>query len=140
MWGSGSVKNILVVGGAGYIGSQMCKYLSKNGYKPVVLDNLVRGHRETVKWGPFIKGTASDDNLLKKVFSEYAIDAVMHFAAFAYVGESVEDPLMYYRNNVSETIYLLQQMVELGVQNFIFSSSCAVYSEPNEIPIPEDLP
>ena len=114
------MQNILVVGGAGYIGSHMCKYLFKHGYSPVVLDNLIRGHGESVKWGPLIEGAASDVSLLRKVFSEYRIKAVMHFAALAYVGESVDDPLIYYQNNVSETIYLLQQMVESRVSNFIF--------------------
>ena len=92
-------KDILVVGGAGYIGSHMCKYLAAHGYRPVVLDNLVRGHSQAVKWGPLIQGAPSDAALLEHIFSKYSFSAVMHFAAFAYVGESVEAPLMYYRNN-----------------------------------------
>jgi len=131
------MKNVLVVGGAGYIGSHMCKYLAKNGYQPIVLDNLVYGHREAVKWGPFIEGSMADSTLLGQILTEYPIAAVMHFAAFCYVGESVEDPGKYYRNNVAATITLLEKMIEKNISNFIFSSSCAVYGEPVEIPITE---
>ena len=134
------MKNILVVGGAGYIGSYMCKYLAKNGYNPVVLDNLVLGHRQAVKWGPFYESSMSDKKLLKQIFSEFEISAVMHFAAFCYVGESVTDPGKYYLNNVANTIALLETMVEKNISNFIFSSSCAVYGEPLEIPITEKHP
>ena len=132
------MNNILVVGGAGYIGSYMCKYLSKNGYNPVVLDNLIYGHREAVKWGPFIKGSMDDSTLLDQIFSEYQIAAVMHFAAFCYVGESVSQPAIYYRNNVANTLNLLAAMIKRGVSRFIFSSSCATYGEPVEIPITEN--
>ncbi len=134
------MKNILVVGGAGYIGSHMCKYLAKNGYHPIVLDNLVYGHREAVKWGHFIEGSMDDSELLRQVFSEHEISAVMHFAAFCYVGESVEKPLRYYQNNVAATIKLLEVMLEKNVSNFIFSSSCATYGEPFEIPMTESHP
>jgi UDP-glucose 4-epimerase len=134
------MKNVLVVGGAGYIGSHMCKYLAKNGYQPVVLDNLVYGHREAVKWGPFFEGSMTDGNLVNSIFSKYTIEAVMHFAAFCYVGESVTDPAKYYRNNVAATIALLEKMVENKVTNFIFSSTCATYGEPVEIPINEQHP
>jgi len=134
------MKNILVVGGAGYIGSHMCKYLSGNGYQPIVLDNLVRGHGRTVKWGPFIRGSLSDRDILNQVFSEYAISAVMHFAAFAYVGESVAHPARYYQNNVTETLHLLEAMITADIRRFIFSSSCAVYGEPEETPISETHP
>ncbi|MFC1858030.1 UDP-glucose 4-epimerase GalE [Thermodesulfobacteriota bacterium] len=133
-------KNILVVGGAGYIGSHMCKYLAKHDYQPIVLDNLVRGHREAVKWGSLIEGSIADSDLLREIFAQYQISAVMHFAAFAYVGESVESPALYYQNNVANTINLLEAMLENDVLNFIFSSSCAVYGEPQEIPIPEEHP
>ncbi len=131
------MKNILVVGGAGYIGSYMCKCLSGNGYVPIVLDNLVYGHREAVKWGPFIEGSMADSKLLNLIFSDHQIDAVMHFAAFCYVGESVANPDKYYRNNVANTLNLLEMMVKRSVRNFIFSSSCAVYGEPEHIPITE---
>ena len=134
------MQNILVVGGAGYIGSHMCKYLSRNGYQPIVLDNLVRGHGQAVKWGPFIRGSLSDRGILNQVFSEYAISAVMHFAAFAYVGESVEHPARYYQNNVTETLHLLEAMITADIRRFIFSSSCAVYGEPEETPIFETHP
>jgi len=134
------MQNILVVGGAGYIGSHMCKYLSRNGYQPIVLDNLVRGHGQAVKYGPFIRGSLSDKDILNQVFSEYAISAVMHFAAFAYVGESVEHPARYYQNNVTETLHLLEAMITADIRRFIFSSSCAVYGEPEETPISETHP
>ncbi|HIJ55597.1 MAG TPA: UDP-glucose 4-epimerase GalE [Deltaproteobacteria bacterium] len=134
------MKKILVVGGAGYIGSHMCKRLSKRGYLPIVLDNLSRGHEKAVKWGPFIEGSISDRNILKRVFSEHRIDAVMHYAAYCYVGESVTDPSIYYQNNLADTICLLSVMVEAEVKNFVFSSSCAVYGEPEEIPITENHP
>ncbi len=134
------MKNILVVGGAGNIGSHMCKHLSKHGYLPIVLDNLSRGHEKAVKWGPFIEGSISDRNILKRVFSEHRIDAVMHYAAYSYVGESVTDPSMYYQNNLADTICLLSEMVEAEVIKIVFSSSCAVYGEPKEIPITENHP
>jgi len=134
------MKKILVVGGAGYIGSYMCKYLAGHGYNPVALDNLVYGHREAVKWGPFIHGSLVDSEQLRHVFSKYEIVAVMHFAAFCYVGESVKEPAKYYRNNVANTLNLLEVMVEKGINNFIFSSSCATYGEPVAIPITESHP
>lgn len=134
------MKNILVIGGAGYIGSHMAKHLCAEGYVPVVLDNLVRGSRETAKYGPFFEGSMDDVRLLNKVFSEFPIAAVMHFAAFCYVGESVEHPARYYRNNVANTLALLEVMVERNMGNFIFSSSCSIYGEPVEIPITEDHP
>ncbi len=134
------MKNILVAGGAGYIGSHMCKYLAGNGYNPVVVDNLVYGHRQAVKWGPFIKGSVGDPKLIRDIFSKYQIAAVMHFAAFCYVGESMTDPYKYYRNNVINTINLLKIMVEKGVNNFIFSSTCAIYGNPLESPITEQHP
>ena len=131
------MKNILVVGGAGYIGSHMCKYLANNGYTPITFDNLVHGHRQAVKFGSFIEGSIGDSGLIRHVFSKYQIEAVMHFAAFCYVGESVTEPSKYYRNNVANTLNLLGAMVEKNVNNFIFSSSCATYGEPVEIPITE---
>jgi len=132
--------NILVVGGAGYIGSHMCKYLAKNKYTPVVLDNLVYGHREAVKWGPFIEGAMDKRDILDKIFTDYEIGAVMHFAAFAYVGESVNDPGKYYTNNVAATLSLLNAMIKHNVLKFIFSSTCSTYGEPVEIPITEIHP
>lgn len=134
------MKNVLVVGGAGYIGSHTAKLLSKRGYVPVVLDNLVRGHRRAANYGPFLEGSMTDSALLHEIFSDYAIAAVMHFAAFCYVGESMEKPAMYYQNNVANTLSLLEVMVERGIGHFIFSSSCSIYGEPEEIPITEDQP
>ena len=132
--------NILVVGGAGYIGSHMCKYLSQNGFTPIVLDNLVYGHRRAVKWGPLIEGSMENKPILDMIFTDYEITAVMHFAAFAYVGESVTNPGKYYDNNVAATISLLETMRKHNVSKFIFSSTCATYGEPVEIPIRETHP
>ncbi|MBW1740317.1 MAG: UDP-glucose 4-epimerase GalE [Deltaproteobacteria bacterium] len=134
------MKDILVVGGAGYIGSHMAKCLFRKGYRPIVLDNLVCGHHGAVKYGPFFQGSINDASLLHKIFSDYAISAVMHFAAFCYVGESVKEPAKYYQNNVANTLALLEVMVERNIGRFIFSSSCAIYGEPVEIPIAEDHP
>jgi len=135
------MRYILVIGGAGYIGSYMCKCLAQNGFKSVVLDNLVRGHREAVKWAPFYEGSMSDRSLLNHIFLKYDIMAVMHFAAFCYVGESVREPINYYQNNVANTINLLQAMlVKNTIPHFIFSSSCATYGEPINIPITEEHP
>ncbi len=131
---------ILIVGGAGYIGSHMNKLLAQQGKETLVLDNLVYGHREAVKWGIFVEGDLADESLLDEVFSKYSIEAVMHFSAFTYVGESVENPAKYYRNNVANTIHLLDAMVKHGVKYFIFSSTCATYGEPQQIPIVEDMP
>jgi len=132
--------DILVTGGAGYIGSHMCKYLSRNGYRPVVLDNLSRGHQQAVKWGPFFQGNVSDGQLLDHIFSSHDIKAVMHFAAFISVGESVGQPGMYYSNNVAETIGLLNKVAEHDVQNFIFSSSAAIFGEPIQDALTETHP
>jgi UDP-glucose-4-epimerase GalE len=134
------LKHVLVVGGAGYIGSHTCKLLAKRGYVPVVLDNLVRGHRRAANFGPFVEGSMTDRDLLHKVFSDYPISTVMHFAAFAYVGESMDHPAMYYQNNVANTITLLEAMVDNNINKFIFSSSCSIYGEPDETPITEDQP
>jgi len=129
---------ILVTGGAGYIGSHTNKALDRCGYKTVVLDNLVNGHHELVKWGEFVEGDLKDLDTVCAVFKKYSIKAVMHFAAFAYVGESMEHPQRYYANNVANTINLLSVMNEFNVRNIIFSSSCTTYGEPEELPITED--
>ncbi len=131
---------ILIVGGAGYIGSHINKQLNKKGYKTVVFDNLIYGHREAVKWGEFILGDLSNIEQIKLVFRKYNIDAVMHFAAFAYVGESVEEPQKYYLNNVANTLNLLKIMKEFDCNYFIFSSTCATYGEQQYIPIDEKHP
>jgi UDP-glucose-4-epimerase GalE len=134
------LKNILVTGGAGYIGSHMCKILSQNGYTPVSFDNLSVGHEKAVKWGPLIRGDLKDKNSIKKAFENYSISAVMHFAANALVGESTINPLKYYENNVTSTINLIQAMIEHKVKYFIFSSTCATYGTPNYTPIDENHP
>lgn len=128
---------ILIVGGAGYIGSHTNKLLNKKGYKTLVYDNLIYGHKKFVKWGEFILGDLSDIKLLRLVFSKYNIEAVMHFAAFAYVGDSVNNPEKYYINNVVNTINLLMVMREFQCKNLIFSSSCSVYGIPHYLPIDE---
>jgi len=130
-------QSVLIVGGAGYIGSHVNKELFRRGYRTLVYDNLVYGHRECVKWGDFVLGDLSDEEQLRLVFKTYHIDVVMHFGAFAYVGESVTDPAKYYINNVSNTLNLLKVMREFGIKYFIFSSTCATYGNPMEIPIPE---
>ncbi|PIE72953.1 MAG: UDP-glucose 4-epimerase GalE [Deltaproteobacteria bacterium] len=134
------MKEILIAGGAGYIGSHMCKYLAQHNMRPVVVDNLSSGHREAVQWGPFYEGDIADADLLKKVFAQHNIEAVMHFAAFCYVGESVEKPLKYYQNNIAATLTLLSEMLAHDVFKFIFSSTCATYGEPATLPILEDFP
>ena len=135
---SSPTKNILVTGGAGYIGSHACKALANAGYQPIVYDNLLYGHEWAVQWGPLIIGEISDQQKLREVFETYKPEAVMHFAAFAYVGESVHDPAKYYKNNVVGTIHLLEAMRESNIQSIIFSSSCATYGIPTQLPIPED--
>ena len=134
------MKNVLVVGGAGYIGSHACKELARQGYNPIVLDNLVYGHKRFVKWGEFVLGDLNNIEHLRLVFKSVSIDAVMHFAAFAYVGESVQDPKKYYQNNVVATLNLLNVMLEHNVNKIIFSSSCATYGNPQYLPIDEEHP
>ena len=131
-------KQVLVTGGAGYIGSHACKALAKAGYTPIAYDNLVYGHEWAVKWGPFEQGDILDRSRLNEVIKQYQPAAIMHFAAYAYVGESVEQPGKYYRNNVAGSLTLLEAMRDHGIPNFIFSSTCATYGEPEQIPIPED--
>ncbi len=132
--------NILVTGGAGYIGSHCCKALAQNGLQPVTIDNLVYGHPHFVRWGEFFQGDIGNPAHLKKCFSRHKIDAVMHFAAYAYVGESVQDPLKYYENNLRNTIHLLHAVVENDIKYFVFSSTCATYGNPEKTPIDEKHP
>jgi UDP-arabinose 4-epimerase len=133
-------QSILVTGGAGYIGSHACKVLAHAGYRPVVFDNLSRGHREAVRWGPFVEGDLADRVRLCAALTEHRIEAVMHFAAFAYVGESVADPALYYSNNLVGTLSLLEAMREAGVGEIVFSSTCATYGTPAGTPIRESAP
>lgn len=130
---------VLVCGGAGYIGSHVNKQLHKQGYETVVFDNLIYGHREAVKWGHFIQGDLKNLDEIEAVFREYQIEAVFHFAAFAYVGESVEKPEKYYYNNVSNTLNLLHAMKKYGCNKIILSSTCATYGEPEKVPITEEM-
>ncbi len=132
--------NVLVTGGAGYIGSHACRELAASGYTPVTLDNMVYGHEWAVKWGPLVKGDISDKGILDQIFTQYSPAAVIHFAAFAYVGESVTDPARYYRNNVAGTLTLLEAMKDHQCSFIVFSSTCATYGNPLEIPIPETHP
>ena len=131
---------VLVVGGAGYIGTHMVNELLKAKISVISLDDLSTGHRELLPGGLLIEGRLGDATLLDKIFSTHPIDAVMHFAAYSLVGESVADPLKYYRNNVAETTELLDAMRRHKVKRFIFSSTAAVYGEPIEVPISEDHP
>lgn len=133
-------KKILVVGGAGYIGSHMVKDLLDADCNVITLDDLSTGHLELLPGGEFIEGSLGDTVLLDKLFSTHKISAVMHFAAFSLVGESVEKPLKYYRNNMAATTELLDSMIRHKVKRFIFSSTAAVYGEPVEIPITESHP
>ncbi len=134
------MKDVLVTGAAGFIGAHACKALAAAGYRPVAFDNLVFGHREAVKWGPLEVGDIGDRAALDRVFDRYRPVAVMHFAAFAYVGESIADPGLYYRNNVMGTLHLLEAMRDHAVDKLVFSSSCATYGVPSELPIREDMP
>ena len=122
-------KNVLVTGGAGYIGSHACKALFQNGYVPITFDNLSTGHRDFVKWGPFHKGDLLDQEDLEEVFNKFEIFSVMHFAASASVSESIANPIKYYRQNLQGTVNLLEIFVSKGGKQFIFSSSCATYGE-----------
>ena len=132
--------NILVVGGAGYIGSHMVKMLDLAGNNVVTLDNLSNGYKDAVKFGEFVEGDISDKSLLDAIFGSKSFDGVIHFASYIQVGESVEKPSMYYRNNVVNTQVLLDAMLEHGVRNFIFSSTAATFGEPQYVPIDEAHP
>ncbi len=132
--------SILVVGGAGYIGSHMAKMLVQSGHDVLVLDNLSTGFRDAVRYGRLIEGDLADRSLLDRLFAENRIDAVLHFAALSQVGESVQKPALYYRNNVSYTLNLLDAMLDHGVQRFIFSSTAAIFGEPETARIAETHP
>ena len=132
---------ILVTGGAGYIGSHCVLTLQEVGYEVIILDNLVYGHQDLVETAlgtKLIVGDTSDRALLQQIFSDHQIDAVMHFAAYAYVGESVKKPAKYYRNNVVGTLTLLEAMLEADINKFVFSSTCATYGMPEKVPITEE--
>ncbi len=133
-------EKILVVGGAGYIGSHMTKTLIDNGYDVLILDNLSTGYRRLITGGEFVEGNLGDLDLLDHLFGKEAITAVMHFAAYSLVGESVQVPLKYYNNNIAGTLNLVDSMIRHDVKRFIFSSTAAVYGEPVETPITEAHP
>jgi UDP-glucose 4-epimerase len=131
---------VLVVGGAGFIGSYVNKMLHRSGYSTIVLDNLSRGNRENVQEGIFIEGDVSDKNLLNRIFEQYRIDVVMHFAAYIAVGESVQNPAKYYGNNVVATLCLLDTMITHGVRSLVFSSTAAIFGYPETMLISENHP
>ena len=131
--------NVLVTGACGYIGSHAVRCLARSGHQPVALDNLSRGHREALSPGvPFLELDVRDTEAVRLALEEHAIDCVMHFAAYAYVGESVDEPLLYFDNNTRGTLSLLQAMDRAGVPRLVFSSTCATYGEPEKMPIRED--
>ena len=132
--------NVLVTGGAGYIGSHTCKLLAGAGYVPVAFDNLTIGHEWAVKWGPLVNGDLADGDFIRNTLREYEIQAVIHFAASADVGESMQDPRKYFRNNAANSLNLLEAMYDADVKTLVFSSTCAIYGIPETIPIPENHP
>ncbi|WP_020591763.1 UDP-glucose 4-epimerase GalE [Kiloniella laminariae] len=129
---------VLVTGGAGYVGSHVCKLLHQSGFLPITYDDLSTGHEKAVRWGPFIQGDIADGEKLVEVFREYQPVAVLHFAAKAYIGESMVLPAEYYRTNVAGSLSLLEAMRRVGITKLVFSSSCATYGIPAQQPITED--
>src|SRR5277367_1084856 len=129
---------VLVAGGAGYVGAHTCKSLARAGFLPVVLDNLSTGHREFVRWGPLVQADLRDTATITDTIRQYGCVAVLHFAAFALVGESVTEPAKYYDNNVVGTLSLLAGMRAAGCDALVFSSTCAIYGQPAQVPIVED--
>ena len=133
--------SIFVTGGAGYIGSVVVEDLRERGEEVVVIDNLVYGHRQAVDEGvPFYQGNIGDKELVRRILSEHNIDECMHFSAYAYVGESVENPQKYFENNVSQTLSLLEVLIERDIKKFVFSSTCSTFGEPQYLPIDEKHP
>ncbi len=131
---------VLITGGAGYIGSHTAKVMAKSGFQPVALDNMSFGHDWAVKWGPLEKGELGDVEFVRAVIKKHKIEAVIHFAANAFVGESMTNPRKYFQNNVVNTLNLLNVMNDEGVKNFVFSSTCATYGDPIRVPIDETHP
>lgn len=134
------MRKVLVTGGAGYIGSHAAKAFAAAGWSVVVVDNLSRGWREAVRWGPLIEGDISDGIFMRDVLAREQPDLVVHFAAYAYVGESVERPGLYYTNNVAGSLALVEAMIACGIDKLVFSSTCATYGHPVRVPIDEDHP
>jgi UDP-arabinose 4-epimerase len=135
-----NMQSVLVTGGAGYIGSHACKALAAAGYRPVTIDNLCLGHRAFVQWGPLIEADIHNTNAVIEIIRSHNTIGVLHFAAFAYVGESVTDPAKYYENNVTGLLSVLAAMRRTGVRKLVFSSTCAVYGSPSSTPISERTP
>jgi UDP-glucose 4-epimerase len=131
------LKHVLVTGGAGYIGSHACKALRARGYTPVTLDNLSTGWRDAVKFGPFVQGNLENRSLLDNIFAKYSPVAVMHFAALSQVGESIDNPGLYWRNNVSGSLTLIEAALAAGCLDFVFSSTCAVYGDQDNVILDE---
>ncbi|WP_090200535.1 UDP-glucose 4-epimerase GalE [Yoonia tamlensis] len=131
---------VLVTGGAGFIGSHACKALAAQGYLPVTIDNLSTGHADAVRYGPLVRADIRDSDAVNATIRSYDIAAIIHFAASAYVGESVQDPLAYYRNNIGGMTALLQAAQGAGIKRIVFSSSCATYGVPRDFPITENYP
>jgi UDP-glucose-4-epimerase GalE len=137
---AGKALTVLVTGGAGYIGSHAAKALTRAGHRVVVFDNLVAGHREAARYGELVEGDITDTAAVRGALGGYNVDAVMHFAAYLDVGESVRDPVKYYRNNVGGALSVLEAMAVQSVRSLVFSSTCATYGEPMETPIAETHP
>ena len=133
-------RSVLVTGGAGYIGSHIAKAFARHGLQPVVLDNLATGNRWAVKWGPLVEGDICEEALVRHTVHHYKIEAVIHLAASAYVGESVQNPRKYFRNNASKSLQFLDALIDAGVQKLVFSSTCATYGRPEYLPIDENHP
>lgn len=131
---------VLVTGGAGYIGSHTCKALAQAGYLPISYDNLSRGFRDAVRYGPLVVGDIADRATLDAALAEHKPVAILHFAAVAYVGESMADPLLYYRNNTAGALSLIEAALAAGIDKLVFSSTCATYGVPKTLPIDEDTP
>lgn len=131
---------VLVTGGAGYIGSHTCKALAQAGYLPISYDNLSRGFRDAVRFGPLVVGDIADRATLDAALAEHKPIAILHFAAVAYVGESMADPVLYYRNNTAGALSLIEAALAAGIDKLVFSSTCATYGVPKTLPIDEDTP
>src|SRR5689334_20460456 len=129
------MKTILVTGGAGFVGSHTCKMLARAGYLPVTFDNLERGHHSAVKWGPLEQADLRREQDLQRVFERWRPWAVIHFAGYAYVGESVDEPTKYYDNNIGGSAKLLATCAAFACMNFVFSSTCATYGVPAKLPL-----
>ncbi|MCB1081767.1 MAG: UDP-glucose 4-epimerase GalE [Chlamydiia bacterium] len=132
--------HVLVTGGAGYIGSHVCKRLSRAGYVPVVYDNLSTGNKEAVKWGPFVEGELTDQEKIKATLKQYAVEGVFHFAASTNVRASVKETMPYFQNNVGASLDLIEAVCQSNISYFVFSSSCAVYGMPQKLPLDESHP